>query len=132
MGLEEKRIQQDYVKTRIPERLKQLQEATGGATASLQVDFDWDTLMDSRPALDGLWSCWEQPIGAIEAICSDDLGKEAVKKGVKKVVIRNVDDNSKVAATFDKGVLIVSFNFKEGASGTTGWDVIKKAVEDKL
>jgi hypothetical protein len=132
MGLAEKRIQQDFVSKRIPERLAQMHNATAGATEKVQVEVDWPSILDDKPALDSLWAYWEQPLSAIEEICGDDLGKEAVKGGLKKVMIRNVTQPDQVGAVFAGGVLTVQMNFKEGGNGTPVWDAIKQVVEAGL
>jgi hypothetical protein len=132
MGLAEKRIQQDFLTKRIPERTAQMHTATDGATAKVVVEIDWPSIIEDKPALDSLWAYWEQPLSAIEDICSDDLGKEAIKGGVQKIVIRNVNNLGQVSASFAGGVLTVQMNFKEGGNGTPGWDTIKKIVEAGL
>jgi hypothetical protein len=55
-----------------------------------------------------------------------------VKKDVKKLAIKNVTDAKDVKTEFKGGTVHVHFNFKEGASGTTGWTEIKKVVEEGL
>ena len=132
MGLAERRIQQDFLNKRIPERLTAMHTATNKATEKVVVEIDWPTIIEDRPALDSLWAYWEQPLSAIEDICSDELGQEAVKAGLKKVLIRNVNKLDQVKATFEGGVLTVQIHFEQGGNGTPGWDAIKKVVEAGL
>jgi hypothetical protein len=129
MGLAEKRIQQDFVETRVPDALKKLAEDTDGATAQLKVDIDWDTILTDKDALDNLWTVWEQPLYAIQDVCQDAMGKDAIKSSLKVVIIKNVREDDKISAAFKDGVLTVQMNLRDGAAGTPGWGEIKKVLE---
>src|SRR4051812_38538976 len=126
MGIAERRIQQEFLETRIPEAMSKLAEATGDATKAVKCEFDWESMIENKTALDNLWSTWEQPLGAVQDICNDSIGKEAIKKGLKKIVLTNVKTNDEVKVTFAQGTLTVAMNFQGGSSGTPGWTEIKK------
>jgi hypothetical protein len=42
---------------------------------------------------------------ALRVICQDDMGKEAVREGLKKVVLKNVKDKGSMKISFAGGVL---------------------------
>jgi len=42
---------------------------------------------------------------ALRGICTDDMGKEAVRDGLKKVKLKNVKTSGEMAMTFHDGVL---------------------------
>ena len=127
-GLEEKRMQQDYTKNKIPEAVKKLKDVCG---ADIKIEVDWGSFKE-KDAFSNFEFALSQGTGAFEDICQDDVGKEAVKKDVKKMAIKNVNDAKDVKTMFKDGTVHVHFNFKEGANGTTGWTEIKKVVEEAL
>src|SRR5690349_3725544 len=88
MGLEEKRKIKEYQDTILPERTQELAEIVGGTIA---YDIDWDSFADDAEALrflDNL-SCHRINM-AMRTICTDELGKEAVRDVVKSIKLRNV------------------------------------------
>lgn len=127
-GLEEKRMQQDYTKNKIPEAVKKVKDTCG---ADIKIEVDWGSFKE-KAAFENFEYALTQSTGALEDICGDDIGKEAVKKDVKKISIKNVNDAKDVKTEFKGGTVNVHFNFKEGANGTTGWTEIKKVVEEAL
>ena len=42
---------------------------------------------------------------ALRVICMDDMGKEAVREGLKKIKLKNVKTAKEMSMTFDGGVL---------------------------
>jgi len=128
MGLAERRIQQEFDSDRIPKYL----DAIHGFCphAKLAVEFDWSSF--DLPAMENIWLCWDQPRHALEEICRDDLGKQAVADTVKKIAFHNVRSNDDVGCAFRAGTLEVRMNFVDGASGTPGWTEIQKTVEAGL
>jgi hypothetical protein len=127
-GLEEKRMQQDYTKTKIPEAVARVKEVCG---ADIKIEVDWGSFKE-KAAFESFEYALTQSVGALEEVCKDDIGKEAVKKDVKKIAIKNVTDAKDVKTSFKGGTVNVHFNFKEGASGTTGWTEIQKVIEEAL
>lgn len=131
MGLAEKRVQQEFEKERIPQRLAQFKEQYCPAS-KLAVEIDWKSLEGDKAGLDNLWSIWEQGFHGLEGVCEDDLGKQAVAENVKKLVIRNVAGAAQVGAEFKDGVVTVRMACKDGSSGTPGWTAIKEVIEAGL
>jgi len=110
MGLAERRAAKEFETTHYPALKKKLDEAAG---FELVLDVKWETL-----AVDGMQhlyaECWPkvyfEPLEkALRAIARDDMGKEALKGSLVKVVVQNVGDVSyyDAWARFDDGVLTV-------------------------
>ena len=107
MGLAERRVIKEFQDTKYPELKKAIDDAAG---FPVEMDVQWDTL-----ALEGsshlFLSCFPkiyfQPlIDGFTSICKDDMGKEALKGALKKVVICNVKGkHSETGITFANGIL---------------------------
>ena len=121
-------MQADYEKTKIPAQAADTKEKCGSPVA---YEVDWASFKE-KAAFENFEYALTQAGGALEEICKDDIGKDAVKKSVKKVKIKNVTDPKAVSTSFKDGVVHVNFNFKEGTGGTTGWTEIQKVVEEAL
>ena len=113
MGLAERRAAKEFETKRFPQFKKDIDEAAG---FDVPVTVAWDTL-----ALDGeshLYDeCWPKVyfvplIAALKAITIDDMGKEALKGGLKKIEIQNRADTSNGSriATFEGGTLVLDNN----------------------
>ena len=108
MGLAERRAAKDFETNQFP-RLKQ--EIVDAAKFDVPVEVRWDTLaLDEQAHL--YVECWPkvyfEPLKqALEAITIDDMGRDALKAGLKKVVIQNTKDVSygERIAEFTGGVL---------------------------
>src|SRR5262249_43173398 len=131
MGLAERRIQENFTKNEVPETLKQYSEKTGGATDKVKVEVDWASLGEDKANYDGL-GYWVQTLQGVEAVCSDDMGRDAVKSALKKIVIKNVADPKDIRAEFKGGVLTGYLQLSQGASGTPGWTEFQKVLEQAL
>jgi hypothetical protein len=92
MGLAERRAAKEFETNKFPDLKKKIDAAAG---FEVMFDVQWEKL-----ALDGqahLYDdSWQQiffvPLeAAIKHICIDEMGKDALKKGLKKVVITNTD-----------------------------------------
>lgn len=90
MGLAERRIAKTFQENEYQNFLKEIRSVVG---KDVDVDVAWDTLSE-----DGMSHMYEeawpqvyfQPlIKALESICADDMGKEAIADELQKVVIKN-------------------------------------------
>lgn len=63
-----------------------------------------------------------QAVEMVKSIAKDDMGKEALKESLKKIVFRNlpVDVSSKNKATFDNGVLTNESTWGGGSYAHSG------------
>src|SRR6266700_3404282 len=102
MGLNERRKIKELQDTTFPERVKEIEEICG---APIPYDVDWDSLKDDMEALNFLdnISCHRLNM-ALRVICQDEMGKEAVREGLKKIKLKNVKDKTAMKMTFDGGV----------------------------
>jgi hypothetical protein len=103
MGLNEKRKIKELQDTTFPERTKELEEICG---CPLQYEVDWASFSDDLEALNFLdnLSCHRLNM-ALRVICSDQLGKDAVKEGLHVVKLQNVKEKSQMKIAFSGGAL---------------------------
>jgi hypothetical protein len=103
MGLNERRKIKDLQDNTFPGRVKEIEEICG---APIPYEVDWDSLADDAEGLNFIdnISCHRLNM-ALRVICQDDMGKEAVREGLKKVVLKNVKDKGSMKISFAGGVL---------------------------
>ena len=103
MGLNERRKIKELQDTTIPERTTELKEITG---SDVQYDIDWNSFNDDLEGLNFMdnLSCHRTNM-ALRVICVDDLGKEAVRDGLKTIKLKNVQTQDDMRISFEKGVL---------------------------
>jgi hypothetical protein len=65
-------------------------------------------------------------------VCQDDLGKEAVRDGLKSVKLKNVKDKNAMKIDFLNGVLEMHCAYALGASGTFSDNEIRQVLEKSL
>lgn len=110
MGLAERRAVTAFQEGKFPEIKKQID---GVAGFDVPMEIKWETL-----GSEGYSTSYEeffpkvyfQPlINAFKAICVDQMGKDSLKKGLKKIVIKNEGGNYSAgkAITFDGGILTI-------------------------
>jgi hypothetical protein len=100
MGLQEKRWIEDGKNNWIPKRQKSLKERVG---ADVTFDARWESF--DLPALQNVENQGFVSVeNALATIGRDSVGKEAVA-GIKKVILENVTDVSKMGVALKDGVL---------------------------
>lgn len=107
MGLAEKRAVQDFQKNEFPAWKSKLESAIG---FPCELDVKWETLAEEghdHLYKESFSKVYFQPlVEAMQAICQDDLGKEALKGVLKKIEIFNTNEFSSARGfTFVSGVL---------------------------
>lgn len=129
MGLAERRsvkLFQDDKYTKIKS------EIDAAAGFPVEVDVAWDTIAASAegraPLLeDSLPKVYFMPIiEAFRAICVDDLGRESLKSGLKKVIVRASGTKE---LSFRNGVLLIDHN---PVSNVDYWGERKKELQEAL
>ena len=103
MGLNERRKIKELQDVTFPGRVKEIEEICGVA---IPYEVDWDSLADDAEGLnftDNL-SCHRLNM-ALRSICLDEMGKEAVREGLKLVRLKNVKDKADMKIAMEKGVL---------------------------
>jgi hypothetical protein len=103
MGLNERRKIKELQDTTLPDRVREIEEICGKA---IPYEVDWDSLADDAEGLNFLdnLSCHRLNM-ALRSICLDELGKEAVREGLRLVKLQNVKDKAAMQMTFKDGVL---------------------------
>src|SRR5438094_8761453 len=103
MGLNERRKIKELQDVTFPGRVKEIEEICG---KPIGYDVDWDSLADDLEALNFIdnISCHRLNM-ALRMICQDDLGKAAVRDGLKLIKLRNVKDKSGMRMQIQNGVL---------------------------
>lgn len=105
MGLAERRAVKAFQDNKFPAIKRDLDKAAG---FELPLEVDWDNLAveDYAEYYDDYFvKVYFKPlIEAFKAITFDEMGKEALREGLKKVIIRH---SGKREASFDHGNLIL-------------------------
>src|ERR1700755_2573468 len=103
MGLNERRKIKELQDVTFPGRVKEIEEICGKA---IPYEVDWESLADDAEALNFIdnISCNRLNM-ALRVICQDDMGKEAVREGLKLIKLKNVKDKPAMKIAFADGVL---------------------------
>lgn len=114
MGLAERRAVKEFQEKSLPELTKEIQKLAG---FEVPVEINWDQL-----SVDGQASAYQEywtevffkpVIEALGKIGVDDMGKEALKSGVKKIEFRNSAGNysPSSAITFEGGTITIDHDY---------------------
>src|SRR5947209_5874229 len=130
MGLNERRKIEELKTTTFPGRVKEIEEICGKA---IPYDVDWDSLADDLEALNFIdnISCHRLNM-ALRVICQDDLGKQAVRDGLKQIKLKNVKDKSAMKLAFDGGVLEMHCAYAQRTDGMFSDNQIRELMVKKL
>jgi len=130
MGLNERRKIKELQDVTIPGRVKEIEEICGKA---IPYDIDWESLADNAEAINFLdnVSCHRLNM-ALRVICQDDMGKGAVRDGLKKIKMKNVADKSAKKLSFAGGVLEMQCAWAAGLDGAFSDGEIRTLLTDKL
>ncbi|MRG93491.1 hypothetical protein [Polyangium spumosum] len=114
MGLIEKRLIKEAKESWLPDEQKAIQDAAG---APVVVDVDWATFETDEAALKNVQHLGVRLLAnAFRVICVDELGKEAVRDGVKRIVVTNLKDGTASVGLKD-GVVTLACVFGKGSDG---------------
>jgi hypothetical protein len=130
MGLNERRKIKELQDVTIPGRVKEIEEICGKA---IPYDIDWDSLADNAEAINFLdnVSCHRLNM-ALRVICQDEMGKGAVRDGLKKIKMKNVADKSAKKLSFAGGVLEMQCAWAAGLDGAFSDGEIRSLLTEKL
>jgi hypothetical protein len=135
MGLAERRAIEQFKNDMWPGLKAQIDEAAG---FDVPVEVAWEQLAvnDYASSYSNFFPkvYFEPLITALKGVAVDDLGKAAVKEGLKKIVIQNEGNHSsKAGFTFTNGILVLdhlpSSNVADGEERATA---IQKLLESGL
>lgn len=131
MGLAEKRWVLERKTNDEKPFIDALQKAAGAAVA---VEIDWEgfanTMADAGYVSNESYGL-ANLVRAVQQVCVDDLGKEAIKSGLKKVVITPAAADA-AKFTFDGGVVTWHAYFGSSSSGYIYADAMQKILEAAL
>src|SRR5436190_24390673 len=130
MGLNERRKLKELQDVTFPGRVREIEEICG---APIPYDVDWESLADDADGLNFIdnISCHRLNM-ALRMICQDDMGKQAVRDGLKLVKLRNVKDQAGKKISFAGGVLEMDVPYAQGAGGMFSDNEIRALLEKNL
>jgi hypothetical protein len=130
MGLNEKRKVEELKRDTLPGRVKEIEEICG---KPIPYEVDWDSIANDAAALNFLdnVSCHRLNM-ALRMICQDEMGKEAVREGLKLVKLKNVADKAARHIDFSNGVLEMHCPYALGAEAIISDGEIRQVLEAGL
>ena len=130
MGLNERRKIKELQDITFPGRVKEIADICG---KPISYDVDWESLADDAEALNFIdnLSCHRLNM-ALRVICQDDMGKEAVREGLKSIKLKNVNDKAAMKMTFDGGVLEMYCAYALRTDGMYSDNEIRELLVKKL
>jgi len=130
MGLNERRKIKELQDVTFPGRVKEIEEICGQA---IPYEVDWESLADDAEALNFIdnISCHRLNM-ALRVICQDELGKQAVRDGLKQIKLKNVKDKSAMKMSFDSGVLEMHCAYAQRTDGMFSDNAIRELLVNKL
>jgi hypothetical protein len=130
MGLNERRKIEELKTVTFPGRVKEIEENCGKA---IPYDVDWASLADDMEGLNFIdnLSCHRLNM-ALRGICRDEMGKEAVRDGLKQIKLKNVKDKASMKLSFDAGVLEMHLAYALRTDGMYSDNEIQELLIKKL
>ena len=130
MGLAERRKIKELQEVTLPGRVREIEEICG---APIPYEVDWDSLADDAEALNFMdnISCHRLNM-ALRAICLDELGKEAVREGLKRVRLKNVKSKGEMSLDFSGGTLEMHCAYALRTDGMFSDGEIRELLMKKL
>ena len=126
MGLEERRRVKELQDVTLPEREKEIGEICG---ARIPYGVDWESIKDDSTALNFLDNCSCHRLNmALRMICQDDMGKEAVREGLKLVKLKNVVTAADMSIHFAGGIRAMQCAYALGSSGMFSDNAIRETL----
>ena len=115
MGLNERRKIQELQAVTFPGRMKEIEEICGRA---IPYEVDWISLADDAEGLNFIdnISCHRLNT-ALRVICQDDMGKEAVRQGLRLIKLKNVKDKAAKKISFENGTLEMRCAYAQRTDG---------------
>jgi hypothetical protein len=133
MGLQEKRLLKQVLEEQRPQTKAEIKEICG---AEIPVEIDQDSFMNDQYAkgcLEGVKGYgMDMAVEALKLVCKDDMGKDAVKEGLKKVLFRNLPNEKQMDLTtyMKEGVVTVEAHW--GGAGYVSSGQIQDVIEGGL
>ena len=130
MGLNERRKVKELQDVTFPGRVKEIEEICG---APVPYEVDWESLADDAEGLNYIdnISCHRLNM-ALRVICQDEMGKEAVRQGLKAIKLKNVKDQGSKRIAFSGGVLEMQCVYALGTDEMFSDGEIRQVLEQNL
>jgi hypothetical protein len=129
--LEEKREIKKAQDTWLPGKNKELSELSGGGSMTFEID--WATFAGDLQGMNWLeFNGPQQVVNSFRMIGTDDLGKEALREAVKKIVVKNTKEEKDKAMAFEGGVFTLTCAFAKSPGGRFTHDQIKEFLVSKM
>ena len=135
MGLAERRAAKEFETTIYPKLKKEIDEIAG---FDIPMEVRWDTLM-KEDGYHGSWATgwpkiyFEPLMDALKSICSDDMGKQALKESLKKIVIQDAKDSySSYWVSWEKGVVTLDHQYCNVDSIAERSKMLREILEKNL
>ena len=126
MGLNERRKMKELQEVTLPGRVREIEEICG---KPIPYEVDWDSF-DTLESLNFLDNCSCHRLNmALRVICQDDMGKQAVKDGLKLVKLKNSKDKT-VKLSFENGTLEMTNDYAQHEYSSD--NAIRTLLIDKL
>jgi hypothetical protein len=126
MGLAERRKIKELQDVMFPGRVQEIAEICG---SPVPYAVDWGSMNDDFEALNCIdnHSCHRLNM-ALRVICQDELGKEAVREGLKLIKLKNVKTESEKSIAFSGGVLEMHCAYALGSDGMFSDNEIREVL----
>ena len=129
--LDEKREIKKATDEWLPLKNKELGELSGGGKMSFEID--WSTFTGDLQGLNWLeFNGPQQVVNAFRMIGTDDLGKEALRESVKKIVVKNAKEEKDKAMALKDGVFTLTCAFAKSPGGRFSHDQIKEFLTSHM
>jgi len=130
MGLNERRKLKELQEVTFPGRAKEIEEICGTA---IPYDVDWESLADDAEALNFIdnISCHRLNM-ALRVICQDEMGKTAVREGLKTIKLKNVPNKAAMQISFKNGMLEMHCAYALRTEGMFSDGEIRQLLEKNL
>ena len=130
MNMLERRKMKELLEVSIPEREAEIVEIVGTLIRYEVDDESFSGDIDGMNFVDNVSGL--RVSMALRVICSDELGKEAVRDGLKLVKLANVGEISAKKLEFTAGVLSMTCAYAKGLSGAFSDCEIRQVLESGL
>ncbi len=130
MNMLERRKMKEVLEVSIPEREAEIVEIVGAPIRYELDEESFDGDIEGMNFVDNV-SCHRLNM-ALRMICQDDLGKEAVREGLKLIRLANVSEESAKTLEFSDGILAISCAYAKGMSGAFSDGEIRELLEKGL
>lgn len=130
MGLNERRAIKELQDVTFPERVREIEEICG---APIAYEVDWSSLESDSEGLRFVdnGSCHRLNM-ALRTIGGDDMGKQAIREGLRLIKLSNVSAIDDMAISFQGGVLEMHCAYAKGTEGFFSDGAIREVLEQAL